>query len=130
MSVVREEIPSGAKSDLLGPNPSGFITYAPDGRMMVIVVRSDRKKPAGDIATTGEAEALFRSVSSYAGRYTVDGDKLTHHVDVSWNESWTGTKQTRIYKFDGDRVILSTPASPDPIDGKMSVRSLVWEKVK
>jgi hypothetical protein len=98
--------------------------------MMVILVRGDRSKPASNIATAGEAEALFRSVTSYAGSYTVDGDKLTHHVDVSWNESWTGTKQTRFYKFDGDKVILSTPLSPDPVDGKMSVRSLVWQKVK
>jgi len=130
MSVIREEIPSGAKTDLFGDNPVGYITYGPDNRMMVILVRSDRKKPAGGVATASEAEALFRSVTSYAGNYTVEGDKLTHHVDVSWNESWTGTKQTRFYKFDGDKVILSTPQSPDPIDGKMSVRSLVWQKLK
>jgi hypothetical protein len=130
VSVIREEIPSGAKTDLFGPNPVGYITYGPDNRMMVILVRSDRKKPTGNVATASEAEALFRSVTSYAGSYTIEGDKLTHHVDVSWNESWTGTKQTRFYKFDGDKVILSTPQSPDPVDGKISVRSLVWQKVK
>jgi hypothetical protein len=130
VSVIREEVPSGVKTDLMGKDPVGYITYGPDNRMMVILVRGDRSKPASNIATAGEAEALFRSVTSYAGSYTVDGDKLTHHVDVSWNESWTGTKQTRFYKFDGDKVILSTPLSPDPVDGKMSVRSLVWQKVK
>ena len=130
VSVIREEVPSGATMDLMGPSPQGFITYSADGRMMVILVRSDRKKPAANTATATEAENLFRSVISYAGTYTISGNEVTHHVDVSWNESWTGTKQIRIFKFDGNKVSLSTPVSPDPLDGKMSVRSLIWEKVK
>src|SRR4051812_48862829 len=42
VSVIREEVPSGAKIDLLGPDPKGFPTYLADGRMMVMVVRGDR----------------------------------------------------------------------------------------
>jgi hypothetical protein len=129
VSVIREEVPSGARMDLMGPNPHGFITYSADGRMVVILVRGDRKKPAAT-PTAAEAEALFRSVISYAGTYTIAGNEITHHVDISWNESWTGTKQVRLFKFEDNRVTLSTPVSPDPLDGKMSVRSLVWEKVK
>jgi hypothetical protein len=30
--------------------------------------------------------------------------------------------------FDGDRLTLSPPPSPDPTDGTMSVRRLVWER--
>jgi len=130
LSVLREEVPSGATIDLMGPNPQGFITYSADGRMVAILARSDRKKPAGNTATPAEAEDLFRTVISYAGTYTIAGNEVTHHVDISWNEAWTGTKQVRIFKFDGDRVSLSTPVSPDPFDGKMSIRSLVWEKVQ
>ena len=29
-----------------------------------------------------------------------------------WNETWTGTKQKRIARFEGNRVYLSTPPSP------------------
>jgi Lipocalin-like domain len=130
ISVIREEVPSGAKTDLMGPNPEGFITYGPDGRMMVIITRSGRTKPAGNTPTSAEADALFRSVISYAGSYTIAGNELTHHVDISWNQAWTGTKQVRYAKFDGNRVSLSTPVSPDPVDGKVSVRSLIWEKIK
>lgn len=130
MSVIREEVPSGATIDLMGPNPQGFITYSADGRMVALLVRSDRQKPVSNTATADEAEHLFRSVISYAGTYTISGNEVTHHVDISWNESWTGTKQVRIFKFEGDKVSLSTPVSPDPFDGKMSIRSLVWEKVK
>jgi len=35
----------------MGPHPSGYINYGRDGRMMVIIVGSDRKKPAGTVAT-------------------------------------------------------------------------------
>ena len=91
MSAVREDVSSGAKTDLLGANPVGYINYAPDGRMMVINVGGERPKPAAASATSAEAAALFRSMTSYAGTYTIDGDEITHHVDVSWNEgipSW------------------------------------------
>lgn len=130
VSVIREEVPSGVTIDLMGPNPQGFITYSADGRMVAILVRGDRKKPAANSATAADAANLFRSVISYAGTYTIAGNEVTHHVDISWNESWTGTKQVRTFKFEGNRVSLSTPVSPDPFDGKISVRSLAWEKVK
>jgi hypothetical protein len=130
VSAEREEIPSGAKVDQLGPNPTGYINYAPDGRMIAIIARGDRAKPVGARPTQAEAEALHKSVLSYAGTYTIDGDEVTHHVDVSWNESWTGTKQTRTFRLDGERLHLATRPSPDPLDGRMSVRRMVWEKVK
>ena len=108
IAAVREEIPSGAKTDFLGSHPTGYINYAPDGRMMVLNVGNGRSKPAGANATPAEAEALFRSMTSYGGTYTIDGNEITHHVDVSWNETWTGTKQKRIARFEGNRVYLST----------------------
>ena len=130
LSVTSEAIPSGAKTELMGSNPSGYINYGADGRMMVLIVRGDRKKPAGAMATPEEKAALFGSMISYAGTYTIAGDTITHHVDISWNQSWTGTSQSRLLKFEGNRLILSTQPSPDPVHGKMSIRSLVWEKVK
>ena len=79
--------------------------------------------------TDQEAAALFRSCLAYAGRYTIDGNVVTHHVDISWNESWTGTQQIRIATFKGNRVELSTKPTPDPVSGRMSVRTITWEKM-
>src|ERR1700693_6439750 len=62
VSYVRQDIPSGAKSDVMGAHPSGYINYGRDGRMIVIIVGSDRNKPAGAVATPDEAEALIRSM--------------------------------------------------------------------
>jgi hypothetical protein len=77
VSYVREEIPSGAESDVMGVHPSGYINYGRDGRMIVLIVGSDRKEPAGAAATPEEAEALIRTMLSYAGAYTVDSEART-----------------------------------------------------
>ena len=86
------------------------------------------RRPAG--VDEEEAADLFRGLVSYGGRWEVKGDEVFHSVDISANEIWTGTEQQRFYRFDGDRLSLSTPVNPDPIDGKMSVRSMLWERVK
>jgi len=132
VSYVGEEIPSGAKSDVMGAHPSGYINYGSDGRMIVIIVGTDRKKPAGSVATPAEAEALLRSMLAYAGTYTIDSDAhtVTHRIDVSWDESRTGESHVRTYKLEGDRLMLITQPSRDPASGKKTVRTLVWEKVK
>jgi hypothetical protein len=116
----------------MGPHPSGYINYGRDGRMMVIIVGSDRKKPAGTVATPEEAEALIRSMLAYAGRYTVDSEAktVTHHIDVSWDQSRTGESHVRAYKLDAGRLTLVTQASNDPASGKKTVRTLIWERMK
>jgi lipocalin-like protein len=130
VSFVRQELPSGVASDVMGPHPAGYITYSQDGRMMVIITASDRKKPAGNVATPAEVEALTRGLVSYAGSYSVDvqAKTVTHHVDISWNEVYTGTDQTRNFELKGNRLSLTTVPSPDPVSGKMTVRTLIWER--
>jgi hypothetical protein len=130
LSAVREERPSGVKTDLFGADPVGFLNYSPDGRMLTLLVRRDRKRPAGYPISSEEAAGLFRSLMSYAGTWEVKGDEVFHHVDASANELWTGNTQQRFLRLDGDRLSLSTPVSPDPIDGKISIRSMLWERVK
>ena len=130
VSAVREEVPSGAKTDLFGPDPVGFLNYAADGRMLTLIVRKERKRPTGFPVGPDDAAALFRSLMSYGGTWALSGDEVIHHVDISANELWTGTDQQRFYKFDGQRLALTTPVNPDPIDGKVSVRSMIWERVQ
>jgi lipocalin-like protein len=132
ISFVREEIPSGAKSNVMGAHPAGYINYGRDGRMIVIIVGSDRQKPVGPVATREEAEALIRSMLAYAGTYTVDSEAktVTHHVDVSWNQARTGESLVRTYQLDGDRLTLTTQPFNDPGIGKKTVRTLIWERLK
>jgi len=132
VSYVREDLPSGAKSDVMGAHPSGYINYCRDGRMIVIIFGSDRNKPAGAVATPDEAEALIRGMLAYAGTYSIDSQAktVTHHIDISWDQSRTGTDQVRSYKLEGDRITLTTEPSTDPATGNKTVRTLIWEKLK
>ena len=109
----------------------GFITYGKDGRMLVLIVRGNRPKPESIAKMTDQQRAdLFRSMTAYGGTYKFDGKTMEHHIDISWNEVWTGTIQFRDVKKEGDRLIYTTRPAPFVSDGKMSVVTTVWEKVK
>src|SRR5215207_4323218 len=60
-SWQRESVATGERSDALGPDPVGFITYGADGRMFAIVIQKDRDPPAGPVPTDDEKLRLFNS---------------------------------------------------------------------
>jgi len=131
VSSTRTNTTTGATTDSFGPNPLGYITYGKDGRMMVLITRSDRPKPdSTDKMTDEQRSRLFSSMLAYSGTYKFDGETIEHHIDGSWNQVWTGTTQIRNVKKDGDRLIYTTQPGPSPIDGSMGFATLVWEKVK
>jgi len=69
-------------------------------------------------------------MGAYSGRYTVEGDKVVHRVDVSWNEAWTGTDQVRFVKVEGDRLTITTAPGKNPITGAQTTwRSGVGTRV-
>jgi Lipocalin-like domain len=112
-------------------NPQGYITYGGDGRMMVIIVRHPRPRPESIEKTTDQERAdLLRTLTAYAGTYKFNGTEVEHHIDISMNETWTGTTQVRFVRRDGERIVYTTPPFRFHTDGKMSVNMLVWEKIK
>ena len=80
--------------------------------------------------TDQERIELFKTMVAYGGTYTYNGKTITHQVDISWNENWTGTSQVRNVKFEGRRLILTTNPGPNAIDGKIGIQILTWEKVE
>ena len=98
-SLVYEALATGQRSRPFGDHPDGYLSYSPDGRMYAIGVAEDRPKPHDPVPTEEEKVKLQGSMLAYAGTYTVDGEKVVHHVDISWNESWTGTDQVRSTKW-------------------------------
>ncbi len=112
------------------PNERGFITYTREGRMFVIIVRGERPKPESIAKMSDQNRAdLLRTMTAYTGKFTFDGKVVEHDIDISWNEVWTGTKQIRYARKEGNQIILTTPKMPRPSDGKMSETTLIWEKV-
>ena len=130
LSWKREIVGTGEQSDALGPEPVGFINYGADGRFYAIVVRKDRAPPATTPLTGAEKSALFDSMLAYAGSYTLDEEKAVHHVDASWNQSWTGTDQVRFYRLDGDQLIITSAKNPDPYTGEECVHKIEFQKLR
>ena len=130
ISSTRKILDTGEVLDTWGKNPKGFITYGKDGRMLVLIVNDNRPKPESVAKMTDQQRAdLHRSMTAYGGTYKFDGKRIERHIDISWNEVWTGTTVIREIKKDGDKLVYTSAAAPFAGDGKMSVVSLVWEKV-
>lgn len=128
-SFWREVTETKVRYQSFGPNPTGYMNYSADGRMMAMIFNGSRSVPKGPVATDAEAVALYRSMLSYTGRYVVEGDKVVHHLDGSWNEIWTGTALTRFFKIEGRTLTITTAPALSASDGKMGVSTAVWEKV-
>jgi hypothetical protein len=116
-SFVREVVGTGERQNEFGDQPGGYITYQPDGRMFAVLVGSDRPKPAGT-PTDDEKIRLFGTLIAYSGAYAVEGDKVTHKIDVSWNQSWTGGDQVRFFKVEGNTLTITTAINKNPRDGR------------
>jgi hypothetical protein len=69
---------------------------------------------------------------AYAGTYSIDNQAktITHHIDISWDQSRTGRDHVRSYTLEGNRFSLTTDPSTDPATGKKTVRTLTWERSK
>jgi hypothetical protein len=121
---------TGETIDVMGKAPKGYIIYGKDGRMMVLYVNDERPNPKNlDAVTDQERVDLFKTMNAYSGRYDFDGKVVTHHIEVSGNQTWTGTHQVRNVKFDGKRVILTTNPQVTSFGGKVGVVVNTWERV-
>ena len=116
----------------VGASPAAArLVYASDGTVMVISTPADRPRLPSHVsgndwsgATAAEKAAAADGVVAYAGRYEVQGDRVLHHVDVSFFPNWVGTTNVRVFQWDGNTLTLSTP--PDAAGG---FRRILWEKV-
>jgi hypothetical protein len=128
-SFTTEYLETGQTAEPYGAHPTGYLSYGPDCRMYAIIVQENRKPPAAVVPTDAEKIELFSGVLAYAGTYTIDGDKVSHHVDVSWNQAWTGTTQVRQFKIEGNTLHIRSMPAKNPRDGRLSSSTLVWIKV-
>jgi hypothetical protein len=128
LAWTRRLAASGEESDALGPNPFGYINYAPDGRVMVFVLRSGRRRPSANPPSDAEKVALFDTMFAYVGTFEVQSDRVIHTLDGSWNELWTGTRQTRLVSFEDGRLVYTTPETVDPMDGKLCTYKVTFER--
>ncbi|WP_448956262.1 lipocalin-like domain-containing protein [Labrys neptuniae] len=129
-SHVQHTLATGELSHPRGPKPQGLVTYTADGRFALMNVPGERQKPAAIQATPEEAVALYQGLTAYAGRYSIEDNTIVHHVELSWNEAWTGTDQRRRFKIEGDELTLIAGPSANHMDGKVVEATLKWERVR
>lgn len=116
------------RSDML---PQAYILYTPGGFMMSITVEEKREPPAGEVLTDEERVRLFKTIiSAYSGTYIVEGDKVIHDVNLSWNEAWTGTQQMRLFKVSGDELVIETTPRTAGTDTRQFINTLTWQRTE
>jgi len=121
---------SGERHHIYGEHPDGYISYSADGRMYGIGTSDGRVIQRNENPADADVIYLYNTLFAYAGTYTVEGDKVIHRVDISWNQAFTGTEQVRHYKLDGNVLTLTTAPQKFTIDGREGHLVAVWEKVQ
>jgi hypothetical protein len=118
---------TGARNETpYGPKPVGFLSYG-DGRVTALISYDGRKSLSAGGGSLEEQSEAFKTFLAYAGRYTIHGDKVTHHVEVSSIQNYVDRDLVRYVKFQDDQIILLTP--PTRIDGKMQTIELIWQRL-
>jgi hypothetical protein len=128
ISFEQEGQATGERDPILGKNPTGYIIFTPEGRMMVVITGEGRKAPKTD----QDRADLLKSMFAYTGMYRFEGDKWITKVDVSWNPVYVGTEQVRFFRFEGERIqVISAWAPSVARPERGNVRSIVtFERAK
>jgi hypothetical protein len=128
VSYEAEYQATGEREPVLGKNWTGYIIFTPDGRMMVAMTSEGRQAPKID----QDRADLLKSMVAYSGMYRLEGDKFITKVDVSWNPAWVGTEQVRFFRFEGDRLQVTTAwlQAVNRTERGMARGFLAWERAK
>ena len=130
VSWTRTAVATGKITDAMGADPIGYIAYHADGRMMALVVDRHRAKLKGTTPTDDEKVALFDSMLAYSASYTLDDDKVVHHVDAAWNPAWGVSDLIRPYTLEGVTLVISGAPGEDPVTGEAVNYRMEFRKVR
>jgi hypothetical protein len=123
--------PTGERNETpYGPSPVGFLTYGGDGRVTALISYGGRKSLSvggGTLSPLEEQAEAFKTFLAYAGRYTLSGEQVTHHIEISSIQNYVGKDLIRSVKFQGDQIVLVTP--PTPVNGKIQTVELIWQRL-
>lgn len=116
---------TGDRVDILGANPFGFAIFEPSGRMIAILTSdADARMTASE-----DVAALHKSMISYTGRWSVDGEKLVTQVDGAWDPSWVGVEQVRYLTVDASTASVRTgPLRHPSFPGDEVIGYVNWER--
>jgi hypothetical protein len=126
-SWVTRDVATGERQDALGQNPRGTVVYTPQ-RVTFLITKNNRALPEQLPPSDEEKIALFDTMFAYSGAYTVESDRVVHHVDLSWNEAWSGTDQVRFCRVDEQTLTYTSTPAKNPFDGREVVHEVTYER--
>ena len=119
-------LPDGSLAAPFGEKPQGVLVYTADGTMCSAFMNSSREPIGVQLAACrrywqglrkdappGEGDIKARLLqaalrfNSYAGRYTVEGDRIHHSVEVALFPDWIGLRLMRRFRFEEEKLSLS-----------------------
>jgi len=95
--------------------------------MYEMIVGEHRVAPSSVVPTDAEKIILFDGFIAFSGRYLVDGSRLRYEVDASWNQSWTGSTQTRQFRIEENNLYVELPPTRNR-EGKLTTPTLIWTR--
>lgn len=128
ISWTRKVVATGETTDAMGPHPNGYIAYHADGRMMALVISSQRVKLKEARPSNQEKIELFDSMLAYSATYTLTENEVIHHVDATWNPAFAGELR-RPYTLEGDTLVISGAPGKDPVTGEEVLYRMEFRKV-
>jgi hypothetical protein len=110
-----------------GPNPNGRLVLTHEGQWIIILTAANR----GPAKNFEEKAALLDSMLAYSGKYTIEGNRMTIQVDMSWNEIYSGANQNQIrfFNIEGDILTIRSPEIVSAVrPGQKAVATLTVER--
>ncbi|MGY8955910.1 MAG: lipocalin-like domain-containing protein [Alphaproteobacteria bacterium] len=116
------EAEDGTRSHHMGRDAKGIIMYTADGRMSAIVHLADRFLPADRPSDEDRAEA-FASYFNYSGRWTLDGDTVSHQLTHALDPNMVGMTLVRDITHEVNRMVF-TGFGPDGVTKQV----IIWKR--
>ena len=111
-----EQKADGSWFDALGAGAKGSNSYWDCGRMQVLIGAPARPRLRGEWATIADRDkaACLDGMVAYAGRFSLEGERVRHHVEVCWIPNWEGRDLIRLASFPTPgRLLLRTEAATE-----------------
>src|SRR5271163_1878557 len=91
-----------------GTDVRGYLLYSAEGYMSGNLGPARHRQGVIERITPAARPRRNRRYIAYTGRFTVEGDTITHQVEASLFPLWVGRSEVRYYSFKGDTLTLRT----------------------
>lgn len=112
-----------------GQNAEGRLYYGADGAMFVAIQKDGRQPFKTGKQWTASAEekaGAYNDYLTYAGRYEVNGDEVSHFIDISLFPDWIGEQQKRKFRFKNGQLQLVARLEEGTLEARTAL--LIWER--